>query len=145
MLGKIYTILHDTDKREVYDDCGEFDEDSYSSINWMEYWRSMFKRISTKDIENYQKEYIGSDTEIRDIKKAYVSSKGNMDVILECVAFSDCDSEPRIIEIVRKLVDDEEVEEYDCFFNEPQKKANKRRRKWEAERRLAERLNLTGK
>lgn len=145
VLGKIYTILHDTDKREVYDDCGEFDEDSYSSINWMEYWRSMFKRISTKDIENYQKEYIGSDTEIRDIKKAYVSSKGNMDVILECVAFSDCDSEPRIIEIVRKLVDDEEVEEYDCFFNEPQKKANKRRRKWEAERRLAERLNLTDK
>lgn len=144
VLGKIYSILQDSEKRKVYDDCGEFDEDSYSTINWMEYWRSMFKKISIKDIQNYEKEYIGSETEIRDIKRVYVSSKGNMDVILECVPFSDCDSEPRIIEIVRQLVDNGEVEEYDSFFNEPQRKKNRRRRKWEAEREEAEKLNLTG-
>lgn len=144
VLGKIYSILQNIEKRKVYDDSGEFDEDSYSTINWMEYWRSMFPRISTKDIENYEKEYIGSETEIYDVKRAYISSKGNMDVILEYVPFSNCDSEPRIIQIVRKLVDNGEVEEHDCFFNEPQKKKNKRRRKWEAERLEAEKLNLTG-
>ncbi|KAK9696465.1 DnaJ domain [Popillia japonica] len=143
VLGKIYSILQNIEKRKVYDDSGEFDEDSYSTINWMEYWRSMFPRISTKDIENYEKEYIGSETEIYDVKRAYISSKGNMDVILEYVPFSNCDSEPRIIQIVRKLVDNGEVEEHDCFFNEPQKKKNKRRRKWEAERLEAEKLNLT--
>ncbi|GJQ74086.1 hypothetical protein Trydic_g19008 [Trypoxylus dichotomus] len=145
VLGKIYSILQDSEKRKIYDESGEFDEDSYSSINWMEYWRSMFKKISREDIENYEKEYIGSETEIRDIKRAYVSSKGNMDIILECVPFSDCDSEPRIMEVVRKLIDGGEVEEYDCFFNEPERKKNRRRRKWEAERREAEKLNLTDK
>ncbi|KRT79917.1 Chaperone [Oryctes borbonicus] len=144
VLGKVYSVLQDSEKRRIYDESGEFDEDSYCGVNWMEYWRSMFKRISTEDIENYEKEYIGSETEIRDIKKSYVSSKGNMDIILESVPFSDCDSEPRIMEVVRKLIDNGELEEYDCFFNEPERKKNRRRRRWEAERREAERFKVTG-
>ncbi|KAF2880195.1 hypothetical protein ILUMI_25996 [Ignelater luminosus] len=143
ILGKIHSVLQDPNKRKVYDDCGDFDEELESLNNWMDYWRAMFKKISTKDIDNYKKEYIGSETEIYDIKRAYVGSKGSMDRILEMVPFSECDSEPRIIEIVREMVNNGEVEEYSCFFNEPQKNKNKRRRKWEQEKKEAEELNIS--
>lgn len=140
VLGRVHTILQDTDKRKIYDETGDVGEDELNDngFDWMQYWRSMFKPITTQDIENYKSEYIGSETEKYDIKKAYVNSKGNMDHILEMVAFSDCDSEPRITEIVRELVDAGEVEEYDAFFKEPKKKKEKRRRKWEEEKKEAE-------
>lgn len=140
VLGKIHSILQDKEKRKVYDDSGEFDEESDSTFNWMEYWRAMFKPITKEDIEKYEKEYIGSEAEVRDIKRAYVAGKGNMDYLMEMVPFINPESEPRILEVVRKLIDDGEVEEYDGFFNEPKKKKEKRRKKWEAEKREVEKM-----
>lgn len=141
VLGNVHSILQDKEKRKCYDDTGEIDEENDSSFNWMEYWRAIFKNIDRKDIENYEKNYIGSDIELRDIKKAYVSSKGNMDLILELVPFSNCDSEPRILEIVRKMVDNGEVEEYSAFFNESGRKKNRRRKKWEEEKKEVESID----
>lgn len=138
VLGRINFILQDPDKRKIYDDSGDFDEENDTAFDWMQYWRSMFKKITTEDITRYKQEYIGSETELRDIKKAYVNGKGDMDYILEMVAFSSCEDEPRIIDIVKKLVVEGEVEEYEKFFKEPKKKKEKRRRKWEEERKLAE-------
>ncbi|XP_022900484.1 J domain-containing protein CG6693 [Onthophagus taurus] len=144
VLGKIYSILQDDDRRKCYDDNGEFDDEFDSdSSNWMDYWRAMFKPIKTEDIDAYKKEYIGSENELRDIKKSYVNSEGNMDFILESVMFADCSSEPRIIEIVRKLVDDGEVEEYKQFFNEPKRKRDRRHKKWEDEKKEFEKLNIS--
>lgn len=140
VLGRIHSILQDADKRKTYDDCGEFDEDSDFG-NWMEYWRAMFKKIDINDIKKYEEEYIGSETELRDIKKAYVGSKGDMDLILERVPFSTCDNEPRIKDIVRKMIDNGEVEEYDGFFNEKKQKALRRRKKWEKEKKLSEQID----
>lgn len=134
VLSRVHSILQDKEKRKVYDDCGEYDEESDSTFNWMEYWRAMFKPITKQDIEKYKEEFIGSEAEIRDIKRAYVAGKGNMDYILEMVPFSSPESEERILEVVRKLIDAEEVEEYDGFFNEPEKKKQKRWKKWEAEK-----------
>lgn len=140
-LGKIHSILQDNDKRKLYDDLGEFDDEMDSSFNWCDYWRSMFKKIDIEDIKRYEKEYIDSETELRDIKKAYVSSKGNMDVILQLVPFSNCDSEPRFIKIVEKLVDEGEVERFDAFFNESKVKKLRRRKKWEKEKKEVEQIN----
>lgn len=140
VLGKIHSVLQDSDQRKIYDETGDIDEENDSSFNWMDYWRSMFKPITTEDIENYKQEYINSETELRDIKKAYIACKGDWNRILEMVPFSDCDSEPRIMEIVKKLVEDEELVEYDAFFNEPQRKKDSRRRKFEKEKKVAEAL-----
>ncbi|XP_025829850.1 J domain-containing protein CG6693-like [Agrilus planipennis] len=79
ILGKIHSILQDKEKRKVYDDTGDFDEESDDFCNWLNYWKSMFKTITVDDIKNYEKSYIGSETEIRDIKKAYVSIVGCSD------------------------------------------------------------------
>lgn len=43
--------------------------------NWADYWRSLFKEITVEDINNYEKNYKGSDTEIKDLKRAYMDSK----------------------------------------------------------------------
>lgn len=140
-LGKIHSILQDNDKRKLYDDVGEFDDDTDSSFSWIDYWRNMFKKIDIKDIEKCEQEYIGSEIELRDIKKAYVSSKGNMSKILEMVPFSNCDSEPRIINIVQKMVDQGEVESYTAFFNESKQKKLRRKRKWDKEKKETEQID----
>ncbi|KAF5303066.1 hypothetical protein FQR65_LT08395 [Abscondita terminalis] len=143
LLGKLHSILQDEDKRKIYDENGTFEEENDSIINWLNYWRTMFKKISTEDIENYKKEYIGSETEKYDIKKAYVGSKGNMNKILEMVPFSNCDNEPRIISIVKDMVDSGEVEEYSKFFNEPKHKKRQRKLKEDREKRQSEQLNIS--
>lgn len=43
--------------------------------NWADYWRSLFKEITVEDINNYEKVYKGSETEIKDLKRAYMDSK----------------------------------------------------------------------
>lgn len=144
ILGKIYSILQDDDQRKIYDDTGDFDDDSYAIFNWVNFWKSQFKKISTEDIENYKREYVGSDTETMDIKKAYMNGKGSMDYILEAVPFTSVPDEPRIIEVVQKLVDNGEVEQMDRFFNEPEKKKTIRRRKYERELKEHEKMNVTG-
>lgn len=141
VLGKIHSILQDSNSRKIYDDCGDFDEED-SAFNWKEYWFAMFKKIELKDIQNYEMEYIGSETEIRDIKRAYESTKGNMGIMLEMIPFSNCDSEPKIIEIVRKMVDAGEVPEYKAFFNESKVKKMRRRKKWDAEKKEAEMIDM---
>lgn len=142
VLGRIHSILQDKDKRKIYDDCGEFDDEADSTFNWTEYWMSMFKKIEISDIQKYEQEYIGSEYERRDIKRAYESGRGNMNVLLEMVSFSNCDSEERLKGIVREMIDNGEVPEYDGFFNESKAKKARRHRKWEKERKETEEIDM---
>lgn len=66
---------------------------------------------------------------------------GNMNVLLEMVSFSNCDSEERLKGIVREMIDNGEVPEYDGFFNESKAKKARRRRKWEKERKETEEID----
>lgn len=77
VLGRIHSILSDTDKRKIYDESGQYDEESEEVVmrNWADYWRSLFKEITVEDINNYEKTYKGSATEIKDLKRAYMDSK----------------------------------------------------------------------
>ncbi|XP_045460662.1 J domain-containing protein CG6693-like [Harmonia axyridis] len=138
VLGKIHTILQDENKRKIYDDSGEFDDESDGHFNWMENWRSLFKKISLKDIQNFEKDYIGSETEVRDIRKAYESCKGNT-TKMEYIPFANLESEPRIIEVMRGLVDKGEVEEY---FNEPARKRRLRHKTYQKEKEEVEKESM---
>lgn len=57
------------------------------------------------------------------------------------VPFINCDSEPRIMEIVKGMIEKEEVPEYKCFTEEPQKKKDRRKKKWEREQKEAEAIS----
>ncbi|XP_018402181.1 PREDICTED: dnaJ homolog subfamily C member 9 [Cyphomyrmex costatus] len=142
VLGRIHSILSDSEKRKIYDESGQYDEESEEVVmrNWADYWRSLFKAITVEDINNYEKNYKGSETEIKDLKRAYIDSKGDMDYILEAVPFTNCDEEPRLHSIIQDLIERGEVPEYTTFTNENKRKQQRRRRKWAKEAAEAERL-----
>lgn len=125
ILTKLHGILTDKDKKALYDEQGIIDDDSDSGISWLEKWRQFFKPITTTDIDNFKKEYIGellfarrlirsfntfisvsqcilgSDTEKRDIKKAYLNGSGCINYMMNSVPFMAVEDEPRIMEIVK--------------------------------------------
>ncbi|XP_011505424.1 PREDICTED: dnaJ homolog subfamily C member 9 [Ceratosolen solmsi marchali] len=142
VLGRIHSILSDVNKRKIYDKTGTFDEKSEEIImrNWADYWCSLFKEITVEDINKYEIDYKGSEIEIKDLKRAYMDSKGNMDYILESVPFTNCDEEPRLHSIIQDLITKGEVPEFKNFTQENKKKKLLRKRKWDKEAKEAEKL-----
>lgn len=62
VLTKINETLTDSSKKALYDEQGIIDDDGEGDTdnsNWLELWRQFFKPITTKDIDNYQKQYKG--------------------------------------------------------------------------------------
>ncbi|KAK2155752.1 hypothetical protein LSH36_232g02016 [Paralvinella palmiformis] len=115
ILGKVYTVLSDKDKRAVYEETGEVDDDDScltQDRDWYDYWRLLFGTVTIDDIKNFESIYKG------DIGKI-------MDSIL-CATFED---EDRFTEILRKLIEDGELPRYDGFFSEPVRKKKARKRK----------------
>ncbi|XP_017796346.1 PREDICTED: dnaJ homolog subfamily C member 9 isoform X2 [Habropoda laboriosa] len=143
VLGRIHSILSDTEKRKIYDQSGQYDEESEEVMmrNWADYWKSLFKKISVEDINNYKQTYKGSEIETKDLKRAYMDSKGDMDYILESVPFTSCEEEPRIHSIIQELIEKGEVPEYEAFTQESEKKKQRRKRKWAKEAEEADRLD----
>lgn len=134
VLSKIHSILQNSDKRRNYDESGDIDNEFDSDTSWINYWKAIFKPLTVERIQKYERQYLGSESELRDLKKAYVNGKGSMDYIISAVPFSKCEYESRYIEAIRNLVDKGEVEEYDSFFKEPLMKKERRRRKEEKDR-----------
>lgn len=137
-LSKIYAILADKDKRALYDNHGIIDDDDESSgYNWLQLWQQFFKPISVEDITNYEKKYIGSETERGDIKKSYLNGKGCLNYMMDHVQFMDCKDEPRIIGIVKEMIASGEVPEYKICTEEPKGKRERRHKKYAREARVA--------
>lgn len=134
VLSKIYSILSDKDKRALYDEKGVIDDDDDSTgTKWMTMWQQFFKPISTEDISNFEKVYIGSELERNDIKKAYLAGKGCINYMFNSVPFMSCEDEPRIYGIVKEMIATEEVPEYKIFTEEPKAKRNRRHKKYAKE------------
>ncbi|CAD6991178.1 J domain-containing protein CG6693 [Ceratitis capitata] len=143
VLSKIYQVLSDKDKRALYDEQGVIDdeEDMEGKLSsWLDLWRKMFKRITDEDITNYQKSYIGSELERNDMKKAYLSSKGCINQMMNEVPFLNVDDEPRLQKIIREMIDAGEVPEYKIFTNEPANKRQRRHKKYARESKEAEEI-----
>ncbi|KAG8238993.1 hypothetical protein J437_LFUL005050 [Ladona fulva] len=140
IVGKIHSILGDKDKRALYDETGDVGEDDFSERNWMKYWRLLFKKITLKDIKNFEDKYKGSKEELEDLKKAYVEGDGDMEYILETVLCATIDDEPRLRELLQNMIDEEEIPEFPKFTNESQTNKKKRRKKMEKEAKEAEEL-----
>ncbi|XP_060651202.1 J domain-containing protein CG6693 [Drosophila nasuta] len=134
VLSKIYQVLTDPQKRGLYDEQGIIDDDDEGKLsNWMELWEKIFKPITEQDITNFEREYIGSDMELRDIKMAYLGGKGCINYMMNHVPFMGVEDEPRIKEVVAGLIASEDVPEYKIFTEEPAAKRNKRHRKYARE------------
>ncbi len=89
VLGKVYAILTDKDKRAIYDEDGTVDEEDDTNFkpdrDWAEYWRMLFSKIKIEDIKLFEESYKGSEEELDTLKSVYMDSEGDMDAILEGV------------------------------------------------------------
>lgn len=118
---------------------------------WETYWRSIFRKITDDDIREYELKYkgsiylsliyniiylhnmfninlfvLGSDDEIRDLKKGYLAGKGDMESIINMVPFSSVYEEDRLRAILEKIIEEEDLPRYEAFTNEPPSKKKKR-------------------
>ncbi|KRZ33190.1 DnaJ -like protein subfamily C member 9 [Trichinella pseudospiralis] len=138
ILSKAFDVLYDEDKRAAYDEMGLVDNDWLSHVSdWMTFWRTLFKPVEKQDIDSFYANYIGSEEERYDLKKAYLAKKGDMDYIVDtvCGIYSP-EEESRYREILLKMIKNREIPAYKQFTQEDPNKKMKRmkRAKREAQR-----------
>ena len=131
-LSKIHSILSNKEHRAVYDETGELiDEGDLQAQDrdWDSYWRLLFKKITKRDIEMFEKNFKGSEKEVEEIKKFYIRYEGDMDEILNNVMCSSVDDDARFREIITDLIKKGEVPEFDNFTKETPQKIQLRKKK----------------
>ncbi|XP_054280880.1 dnaJ homolog subfamily C member 9-like [Macrosteles quadrilineatus] len=140
ILGKVFSILNDVEKRSIYDDTGSWSEEGedFTERDWVEFWRNYFKEVTITDLDKYADEYKGSDEELEDLKKAYEKCKGDFDKMFQYIMFATVEDEERIRGRLMKLIEQDELPSYDIFVNEPQEKRDRRIRRLRKEAKEAE-------
>jgi len=130
VLSKIHQILSDKQKRELYIETGEIDDDSPGfdeNTDLMDYWRQIYPKITLDQIKKFTEEYQGSDEERTDLLDAYKKHKGKMGKIMEEIPASTFEDEDRFVKILKQAIKDKEVKSYKAFTNESA--ASKRERR----------------
>ncbi|KAF3976815.1 hypothetical protein ACB098_09G125000 [Castanea mollissima] len=80
-LQKVISILGDEEKRAVYDQTGCVDDADLAGEvvqNLHAFFRTMYKKVTEADIEEFEANYRGSDSEKKDLIDLYMKHKGNM-------------------------------------------------------------------
>ncbi|GMR37488.1 hypothetical protein PMAYCL1PPCAC_07683, partial [Pristionchus mayeri] len=145
ILSKAYEILSDKESRAVYDETGSVGEDDgpMSEEDFercVKMWRGQFKKVTKEDIDAFFANYTGSEEEKEDVAAAYEKCKGDLDLIVEHVPSADND-ESRLVEIIKQLIKDGELEETKKFkTSSAPKKIAARKRKADEEAKEAEKM-----
>jgi len=134
VLCKCYDILSDEEKRKIYDDCGSVDEESFDkNMDWMDYWRNLFPKVTGKMIDDFMEKFHGSEKEKDDLKNCYLKCKGDMNKIPEYFLGYHYEQEDRIVGMINDLIEANEVPAYKAFTNESVASKEKRRKKFARE------------
>ncbi|KAL7097975.1 hypothetical protein ACP275_10G176300 [Erythranthe tilingii] len=91
-LQQVISILGDEEKRAVYDQTGCVDDADLAGDviqNLRTFFRAMFKKVTEVDIEEFEANYRGSDSEKKDLLELYKKLKGDMGKLFCCMLCSD--------------------------------------------------------
>ncbi|KAL3755353.1 hypothetical protein ACJRO7_002408 [Eucalyptus globulus] len=91
-LQKVISILGDEEKRALYDQTGCVDDADLAgevAQNLHEYFRAVYKVVTEADIEEFEANYRGSDSEKNDLINLYEKFKGNMNRLFCSMLCSD--------------------------------------------------------
>ncbi|KAH0943857.1 hypothetical protein HID58_003494, partial [Brassica napus] len=80
-LQKVISILGDEEKRAVYDQTGSVDDADLSGDvvdNLRDFFKAMYKKVTEEDIEEFEANYRGSESEKKDLIELYTKFKGKM-------------------------------------------------------------------
>lgn len=76
--------------------------------------------ISMKDIQKYKANYVGSELEQEDIKKAYIKHQGCLNQMSKEVLFMDHSNEPRIKRIINLMILKKELPRFKSYMQDNQ-------------------------
>ena len=82
----------------------------------MEYWRTLFPKLTEDDIVSYEQNYVNSKEETDDLVKAYISHKGDMKKIAQVMMFSEHhDALARYYDILQPKIKANELQHFSRF------------------------------
>jgi len=117
-LQKVYTILGDPERRKIYDQTGETDEDLMGEkfTEVYDYFRAMYKQVTSEDLDNFYDAYRGSDEERADLLRHYSEFKGDMGKVFEWLMCSDPDLDShRFMDAIQAAIDAGDVQKHKRF------------------------------
>uniref|UniRef100_A0A1J3GBK2 Chaperone protein dnaJ 6 n=1 Tax=Noccaea caerulescens TaxID=107243 RepID=A0A1J3GBK2_NOCCA len=91
-LQKVMSILGDEEKRAVYDQTGSIDDADLSGDafeNWRDFLQAMYKKVTEEDIEEFEANYRGSESEKKDLVELFNKFKGKMNRLFCSMLCSD--------------------------------------------------------
>lgn len=91
-LQKVISILGDEEKRALYDQTGCVDDAELAGDvvqNLKDFFRSMYKKVTEADIEEFESNYRGSESEKNDLIDLYKKYKGHMNRLFCSMLCSD--------------------------------------------------------
>ena len=119
-----YAILSDERRRKRYDTTGRTEETlDDEDFDWTTFFREQFKQVVTAEtIENFSKEYKGSEEEREHVLAAYEKYEGDMGKIYHSVMLSDVlEDDERFRSIIDEAIEKDEVEAYKKYTHESEK------------------------
>ena len=107
-LAHAHEILSHPTTRATYDSTGAHDAAEAAQSEGgggeasVEYWRSVFPRVTAEDIEAFRVKYVGSEEEVEDVKAAYERYEGNVQNVLDSIPFAEASSVPRLCALLNE-------------------------------------------
>jgi DnaJ family protein C protein 9 len=120
-----YAVLSDEDRKKTYDETGEIDDSDEGGLDqsntdaWKDYFKGIFGKVTTADIDKFTETYKCSEEEEADVLKYYRQFKGDLDKMLECVMCSDdIDKKRWVKDYIQPAIDRGDVEDHMEMINE---------------------------
>ena len=126
-----YAILSDERRRSAYDATGRTEESldlADDDFSWADFFRAQYEDVVTVEkINEFAREYRGSEEERKAVLEAYTRHKGKMAGVYEDVMLSDAaEDEERFRGIIKHAMSIHEVDAFARFTSESEKSIKRR-------------------
>ncbi|PLB55775.1 DnaJ-domain-containing protein [Aspergillus steynii IBT 23096] len=139
-----YAILSDEKRRKRFDLTGSTSEavEEDGDFNWMDFYREQFSSaIDENALDQFKKDYQGSEEEERDVLAAFDKYRGDLDKVYESVMLCNViDDDERFRALIDKAIDEGKAERHKKYTEEPEKKKQQRLKRAQKEAKEAEKL-----
>ncbi|SCV68970.1 BQ2448_1990 [Microbotryum intermedium] len=103
-----YNVLKDEKRRKRYDETGRTDEGAglgRSEDEWREYFKELWTgQVNAQTMDQFKKEYQGSEEELSDLYEAYDIHSGDLESISNHIMCSTIQDEPRFIALINQAI-----------------------------------------